>query len=291
MNVQQLINVPRILFPIGTDVLIKGKIVSLKVLDDRFVENVVKLDYGEQIIAPNDAIYVEGEPEAGNADEDPRYVKNILARLRELPLHDREVWLKAIMGEFEKDFSHAKWREGYEQGKFEGAWVGNQLKDADKIRCELNREKVPQFVADWISFVKTNGFKFKNTYGFYEEMAPSDDVYRVMYYILKESIADKEIRTWVSGNIDTFARAWLDGYGVEKEPKYTVMVKGVSGYGRYLNKALLSKEYFFASENEVSGYRTKHTRKELEEAGFGWVFDCEGIEIEEMENGLRKTIN
>lgn len=79
------------------------------------------------------------EPETGHADEAPRYVKNILARLRELPLHDREVWLKAIMGEFEQDFSHAKWREGYEQGKFEGAWVGNQLKDADKIRQELNK--------------------------------------------------------------------------------------------------------------------------------------------------------
>ena len=57
------------------------------------------------------------EPQAGQAEEAPRYVKNILARLRELPLHDREVWLKAIMGEFEKDFSHAKWREGHEVEK------------------------------------------------------------------------------------------------------------------------------------------------------------------------------
>ena len=84
------------------------------------------------------------ESETGHADEAPRYVKNILARLRELPLHDREVWLKAIMGEFEQDFSHAKWREGYEQGKFEGEWVGNQLKDADKIRQELNKPVIPQ---------------------------------------------------------------------------------------------------------------------------------------------------
>ena len=67
--------------------------------------------------------------------------------------------------------------------------------------------KIPQFVADWISFVKTNGLKFKNTYGFYEEIAPSDDVYRVMYYIFKESIADKGIRKWVADNIDTFALA------------------------------------------------------------------------------------
>ena len=89
------------------------------------------------------------ELETGHADEAPRYLKNILARLRELPLHDREVWLKAIMSEFEQDFCHAKWREGYEQGKLEGEWVGNQLKDADKIRQELNKPVVTQFVADW----------------------------------------------------------------------------------------------------------------------------------------------
>lgn len=59
-------------------------------------------------------------------DELPRYVRNVIARLKELPLHDREVWLKAIMGEFEQDFSHAKWREGYEQGKFEGSMEHNK---------------------------------------------------------------------------------------------------------------------------------------------------------------------
>ena len=58
------------------------------------------------------------EPETGHADEAPRYVKNILARLRELPLHDREVWLKAIMSEFEQDFSRAKWREAEKEKKY-----------------------------------------------------------------------------------------------------------------------------------------------------------------------------
>lgn len=69
----------------------------------------------------------------------------------------------------------------------------------------------------------------------------------------------------------------------KKEKRYLVEVKGVSGYGRYLNKALSSGEYFFASENELDLYKTKHTRKELENSGFGWVFDCPGIEIEEVE--------
>ena len=200
------------------------------------------------------------EPETGHADEAPRYLKNMLARLRELPVHNREVWLKVIMSEFKQDFSHAKWREGYEQGKLEGM-------------VEREKVKVPQFVADWISFVKTNGLKFKNTYGFYEEIAPSDDVYRVMYYIFKESVADKEIRKWVADNIDTFARAWLDGYEVEKEKRYLVKIKATK---HYIAKDGIGKIFFSLA------YKESFTKKELEEAGFGWVFDCEGIEIEEV---------
>lgn len=137
-----------------------------------------------------------------------------------------------------------------------------------KLLNEPQPVKVPQFVADWIEYCK-RGLSIRQA--------------------MSQVHVSNEVDDWLMGldedgaflNQEIFARAWLDGYEVEKEPKYTVMVKGVPGYGRYLNKALLSKEYFFASENEVSGYRTKHTRKELEEAGFGWVFDCEGIEIEE----------
>ncbi len=73
------------------------------------------------------------------------------------------------------------------------------------------------------------------------------------------------------------------GYEVEKEKRYLVKVKGVNEYGCYLNKGLLSKEYFLESKAEIGGCITKHTRKELEEAGFGWVFDCPGVEVEEVE--------
>lgn len=142
--------------------------------------------------------------------------------------------------------------------------------------------KVPQCVADWISFVKTNGLKFKNTYGFYEEIAPSDDVYRVMYYIFKESIADKGIRKWVADNIDTFARAWLDGYEVEKEKRYRVKIKGNIKENMLVYGELLER-YYFTKSLSLDNAIYSHTHKELEEAGFGWVFDCPGIEIEEVE--------
>ena len=231
------------------------------------IENLNKL-YGEgrnyvAVDAVLELVEQLDEPETGHADEAPRYVKNILARLRELPEHDREVWLKAIMGEFERDFSLAKWREGYEQGKFEGAWVGNQLKDADKIRRELNKIKIPQFAADFISEQKKLG--------------------HTLSYSIDATMSDR-VAEWYWDNSELFARAWLDGYEVEKEKRYLVKVKGVNDYCCYLNKGLLSKEYFLESKAEIGGCRTKHTRKELEEAGFGWVFDCEGVEIEEVED-------
>lgn len=260
MNKQELINVPRIVFPVGTAVLIKGKIVGLNVLDDRFVENVVKLAYGEQIIAPNDAIYVKDEPETGHADEAPRYLKNILARLQELPVHDRGVWLKAIMSEFEQEFSHAKWREGYEQGKFVGKWVGNQLKDADKIRQELNKPVIPQFMAEIIEY-----YKGQNA---------------TLYDALREKNFNKQYNEWLMNEQDAYnkvARAWLDGYEVEKEKRYVVTLKN----GQPLVKSQSGSTLYFSQDITTGNYKV--TRKELEEAGFGWVFDCPGIEVEEVE--------
>ena len=72
--------------------------------------------------------------------------------------------------------------------KLEGVWDAEGAESARKIFLadlkkldEPQPVKVPQFMDDWISFVKTNGLKFKNTYGLYEEITSSDDVYRVMY--------------------------------------------------------------------------------------------------------------
>jgi hypothetical protein len=194
---------------------------------------------------------------SGHAEEAPRYVKNVLARLRELPLHDREVWLKAIMSEFEKDFSHAKWREGYEQGKFEGA-------------IEREKVKIPQMVADWIDACKEN-----LAIGLYIAMNPD---------FLKQWNKSDELISWIrkTSNQEIFARAWVDGYEVEKEPKYKVKFKGVLKNNNYLNYNSEIKNWYHASSLEIGMVRTKFTRKELEDADFGWVFDCPGIEIEEV---------
>ena len=204
------------------------------------------------------------EPETGHADEAPRYVKNILARLRELPLHDREVWLKAIMSEFEQDFCHAKWREGYEQGKFDGEWVGNQLKDADKIRQELNKVKVPQCVAEIIEY-----YKGQNA---------------TLYDALREKNFNKQYNEWLMNEQDAYnkvARAWLDGYEVEEEKRYRISMPKARNYKNHA-QILCEKDGKMFWCGEWHSFRAEFTSKELEEAGFGWVFDCPGIEIEEV---------
>ena len=138
------------------------------------------------------------------------------------------------------------------------------LKDLRQLD-EPQRATIPQFVADW-----------------YEENKDDFHLFGAMVAI---SSNQKKLDYWFreDDNMELFARAWLDGYEVEKEKRYLVRIKGVSEYGCYLNKGSLSKEYFLESKAEIGGCRTKHTRKQLEEDGFGWVFDCPGIEIEEVE--------
>lgn len=93
-----------------------------------------------------------------------------------------------------------------------------------------------------------------------------------------------EVSDWlILENVNTFAQAWVNGYTVEGEPRYTVKMKGISGYSKYLNRDTKAQKWIFASKTELERFRAHHTRKELEDANFGWVFDCEGIEIEEVE--------
>lgn len=147
---------------------------------------------------------------------------------------------------------------------------------------EPQKVTIPQFVANWIANVKRNGFKFRNSSRFYEEIVPSDDAYRVMYYILRESIAGEAIRIWVNANRDTFARAWLDGYEIEKEPKYRISMPKARNHKNHA-QILREEDGKMFWCGEWYRFKTKFTRKQLEEAGFGWVFDCEGIEIEKVE--------
>lgn len=140
---------------------------------------------------------------------------------------------------------------------------------------EPQKVVIPQYVADWIEYCKNTFLSLARALNVSEE-----DFHN--YANQKDHI---ELLTFLGSmvNQEKFSKAWLFGYEVEKVKKYLVKMKGFSEYDRYLNKALSSGEYFLGSKNEVGGYRTKHTRKELEKNNFGWVFSCEGVEVEEEE--------
>ena len=132
--------------------------------------------------------------------------------------------------------------------------------------------KVKQFVADWYE-----EHKDEFEYNVWDWLSSKSELGKI----------DSKFAFWLNDvdntPIQTLVNMHQFGYEVEKEKRYLVRLKGIFGYCQYLNQLLSSKEYFFASKTEIKGYRIKHTRKELEEAGFGWVFDCPGVEIEEVE--------
>ena len=133
---------------------------------------------------------------------------------------------------------------------------------------EPKKPVVPKFVADYIE-------KYKEELSVREAMSKSYATFEVDKWLAELDEDGNFI------NQNTFAIAWIFGYEVEKEKRYSVKIKGeieenLLVYGLGINR------YFFARTYD-SSKRNEHTRKELEEASFGWVFDCPGIEIEEVE--------
>lgn len=143
--------------------------------------------------------------------------------------------------------------------------IGWLIRTIDQLD-EPEKAKVPQFVADWIEVCKT----FKHFV-----VSLSFALQPIAWE--KNNLSDKCIN-WLmdANNQETFARAWLDGYEVEEEKKYFVKLKAVDQY-----LVSVKDENFLGFLQ--SRLRSKFTRKELEDANLGWVFSCEGVEVEEVE--------
>ena len=137
---------------------------------------------------------------------------------------------------------------------------------------EPQKVTIPQFVADWIKKCKT----FEHLISLSFALNPVS---------WEENRLSDECIDWLksTSNQEIFARAWLDGYTVEKEPKYIVKIIGITDYNSYLNYRKAEKAWTIESKMEIDAIRTNHTYEELEQAGFGWVFDCPGMEVVEVE--------
>lgn len=129
---------------------------------------------------------------------------------------------------------------------------------------------VPQYVADW-----------------YEEHKGDIDYEFWEYLVDWEQQEPNDFKNWVNreyNTITTLVNMHQFGYEVEKEKRYTVTIKAV--IDQYLGRYYLNDEeltpQFSRTQLTVNGERPTFTRKELEDTGFGWVFSCEGIEVEEV---------
>lgn len=141
----------------------------------------------------------------------------------------------------------------------------DRIIDTIKQLDEPRPVKVKQFVADWITHSKNIGRSLFGAMSIFEE--------------------NFEIKKWMqwAENQETFALAWIFGYEVEEEKRYLVKVKGIVNALSFLSYHKNADIWTVTDKNNSDGHRAHHTRKELEEAGFGWVFDCPGVEIEEVE--------
>lgn len=150
----------------------------------------------------------------------------------------------------------------YPFGKIE---LKEVLKDLDKLD-EPQKVTVPQFVADWIEECKDDDF---HLFGAMEGISSNQK--KLDYWFREDD------------NMELFARAWLDGYTVE-EKRYTVKIKAI--LGQYLERYYLNNEeltpQFKRTQLKEGDVLPTFTRKELEIAGFGWVFDCPGAEVKEV---------
>lgn len=136
------------------------------------------------------------------------------------------------------------------------------------------KQLVPQHVADWIDYCKANDFLLLGA------LEPVGRFGEALANDYKGNIP--KTMSWVKRNQDEFARAWLNGYGVEQPTKYSVQIKGVKYTYAYLKYNSNYNYWYFSDATVGTTFSVYHTKEDLEKAGFGWVFSCDGVEVKEL---------
>lgn len=127
---------------------------------------------------------------------------------------------------------------------------------------------VPQYVADW-----------------YEAHKDNID-YEIWKYLVDwGNKSPDRFKEWLNTDyeaIQTLVNMHQFGYEAEKETRYTVQLKGLTSKRNYLNHLVKDDMWYFNDSVSTTGARTHHTKKELEEGGFGEVFDSPLFEVKEV---------
>ncbi|HEL1655020.1 DUF1642 domain-containing protein [Streptococcus suis] len=114
---------------------------------------------------------------------------------------------------------------------------------------------VPKFIADSIEYCKN-----KEGYGLLRAMDYCDEY--------------NDTGEWLEHNQETFALAWLFGYEIEQEKLYTVEIPNNGG-----TLVLASINHAIKLVDGNKHFPGKFTKESIEYAGFGWVFDCDGVKV------------
>ncbi len=122
---------------------------------------------------------------------------------------------------------------------------------------EPEKVKIPQIIAEYI------------------EQKKDDDYHLLGAMIEIRSHKNKEIDEWFEedDNMELFTRAYLDGYKVEEEPKYTVKFKATNQY--------LCDDDGIGLHISPS-FRSNFRKSDIEKLSLTEVFDSTLFEVEEV---------
>lgn len=103
---------------------------------------------------------------------------------------------------------------GHNYGIERAIILAEQLNEQQAQINKPEKPVVPQYVADWIGWCKRNSVTLLGA------MSPIDELGTAICNDKKVKSLDAS--KWATQNQETFAKAWLFGYEVEKEKLYTV---------------------------------------------------------------------
>lgn len=161
----------------------------------------------------------------------------------------------------------------YKEMCLEDVPVEEVLEDLQKLEGIYKPKDVPQFVVDWYEEYKDN-----LEYNIWDWMK---------YNLEPKKRENAQFSKWIASTenhpVETLVSMKLFGYSVEKEKKYIIKLKNVQkGSESFKFDRVIEKWYFGFNQESITA-RLYHTKEDLVNAGFEWVFNCPGIEIEEVE--------
>ena len=161
----------------------------------------------------------------------------------------------------------------YKDMSLDEVTVEEVLDDLQELESLYKPKDVPQYVADWYEEHKDN-----LEYNIWDWMK---------YNLEPKKRENAQFSKWIASTenhpVETLVSMKLFGYSVEKEKKYIIKLKNVQKGSESFKFDRVIEKWYFGFNQESSTARLYHTKEDLVNAGFEWMFSCPGFEIEEVE--------